>query len=104
MPVVEHATGGEQERESRLRHFPLRTELERPELAAPAREVVLEEVGGARMIFGRARPMDSALPVQPVVIDAGEIGGQLAHLLPDLRRMEVGPSGRLPPPEAPLAA
>ena len=53
----------------------------------------------------RAGPVDAALPFEPVVVDAGEIRRQAAHLLPDLRTdrgSRPAGAGRLP--QAPLRA
>src|SRR5690606_41886215 len=67
--------------------------LQAPELAAPPRELLLEQVGRAGMIQRRARPVYAALAVDALVGNAPEGGRHTAPLLPDVGGVRVVPAG-----------
>ncbi len=81
--MVQHAPGAQVKRIVSVRLLRFGAEGHFPELAAPAREIVGEEEGGAGMVETGTGPVDAAFAVQAGVVDAVKIGGQLAHLLPD---------------------
>src|SRR5688500_10392003 len=95
MPVIEDAPGREDEGVFVVGHLALCTILQFPELAATARELILEEVWRAGMIFGGARPVNAAFAVDAVVGDAAEIRCQAAHFFPYIGWVFVVEASRL---------
>ncbi len=91
--MVEHAPGAEIERVSGVGLFRVGAVVDFPEFAPAARKIVGEEEGGAGMVEAGAGPVHAAFAVEAVVVDAVEVGGELAHFFPDFRRMAVVEAG-----------
>ena len=106
VPVVEEPAGVEDEREIGVRKLGGFDRLQGGDEARPAEGKRLAvQIAGARVLGGRARPLQPALAVETGVREAGEEGREPGHLVEDRRRafvVELAPDVEAEPGRDPL--